>query len=596
MMTPNTNGRLLRLAVGIAVIAVLLPERSNAFFVPHPIASTTRSATAATTTHRFLAADGGGDPTTTNAGDGLRIAVVGSGPSGLLLSHLLLGPGGNGSGEQHRIELFDGRSDPRSNRLEGRAYALGIGMRGRTAIRSAGPGLWEAVKARGYESERFRVHIGVSPRRDVVIPLRSDSKEPKDSPAYVEPSVLLYQSELCAALLTKLEEDPDKSRNLSISFDTRVVGCDLERMTIRTAVRSPSGVDDGDIVESESGPFDLIVGCDGVNSVVRASIDGAFPEFETTREKIPGFTKVVRLDAPVGKPTSETNEKPVYDPKSVCILLPSGAFIEPTGDDGSCCVLFSGRAGTGPDDGSSSPPGETGSGLPVYLTERNNATAVVEALRERFPRWREDALPEIADQLMKQDLDGNSAYSVTCNTYHYRNRAVLLGDAAHATGGVSGQGVNSALVDARVLAESLRSATTTGTLGDALLAYSTKQVPEGKALYDLSFGPKPEGVKKKLLWGIKNLRDAVFKGRLGIGENTLQTRLSSELTPFATVRRERDYFYAATAAADSGGEDGNGEDDGSAFPSDEEFRERIAALHDLAGATAAAASEAEVAV
>jgi 2-polyprenyl-6-methoxyphenol hydroxylase-like FAD-dependent oxidoreductase len=44
---------------------------------------------------------------------------------------------------------------------------------------------------------------------------------------------------------------------------------------------------------------------------------------------------------------------------------------------------------------------------------------------------------------------------VTCNTYHYGNFAVLTGDAAHATGGVSGQGVNSALQDAALLANCL---------------------------------------------------------------------------------------------------------------------------------------------
>eukprot|EP00535_Pseudo-nitzschia_heimii_P006776 CAMPEP_0197184644 /NCGR_PEP_ID=MMETSP1423-20130617/10262_1 /TAXON_ID=476441 /ORGANISM="Pseudo-nitzschia heimii, Strain UNC1101" /LENGTH=562 /DNA_ID=CAMNT_0042635515 /DNA_START=66 /DNA_END=1754 /DNA_ORIENTATION=- len=544
---------LLRLTVAIAVV-LLEAHRSNAFVARNTAnfletaASARHSAAANTITQRFVAASG--DVTTaTNVGDGLRIAVVGSGPSGLLLSNLLLGS----DKESHQITLFDGRSDPRTNQLDGRAYALGIGMRGRTAIQSADPAIWEAVKARGFESSRFNVHIGVSSEKDLVVPLRSDSKVPRDSPNYVEPSVLLYQSELCASLLTELEEDPNKKNNLSFNFNARVVDCDLDTMKIRTATKST----DESITEDEFGPFDLIVGCDGVNSVVRASIDGAFPEFDTTREKIPGFTKVVRLDAPVGAPSDDGQD--VYDPKSVCILLPSGAFIEPVGDDGSCCILFSGRGG-GPDQADTS-------GLPAYLKETSNATAVEEALRDRFPRWRDDALPGIAEQLMAQDLASNSAYSVTCNTYHYRNKAVLLGDAAHATGGVSGQGVNSALVDAKVLAESLRSRES---LGDALLAYSRKQVPEGKALYDLSFGPKPQGLKKKLLWGVKTIRDAIFQGRLGIGEDTLQTRLSSELTPFATVRRERDYFYT--------------NDDVEEFSSDEEFRRQIEALHEFAPA------------
>ena len=43
---------------------------------------------------------------------------------------------------------------------------------------------------------------------------------------------------------------------------------------------------------------------------------------------------------------------------------------------------------------------------------------------------------------------------------------------------------------------------------------------------------------------IKEDKDALFRGKiLGIGELPLQTRLSSELTSFADIRRERDEFY-----------------------------------------------------
>ena len=509
-----------------------------------------------------------------NREDGLKIAMVGAGPSGLLLSHLLQTDNENDD-RQYSITIFDGRSDPRTNELEGRAYALGIGMRGRTAIRSAAPELWEAVKSRGFESERFKLHIGLSDKRDLVIPLRSDSKPSKDSSSssssssshgVVEPSLLIYQSELCASLLEELDEgDANKKKkkgNLELHFDTKVVDCNLDTMKIRAL--SPDGKNtaaetetSGDGTIAEFGPFDLIVGCDGVNSRVRTSIDEIFPQFSTTRERLPGFLKVVRLGYPIG--TTSEDGRDAYDPAAVSLLIPSGAFIEPTGKDGSCCILFSGRGGGGEDDTS---------GLPVYLRETQNATAVEEALRNAFPRWKDESFPDIAEQLMGQDL--TTAYSVTCNTYHYQDKVVLIGDAAHATGGVSGQGVNSALVDAMILAKSLRSSSN---LGESLLAYSMRQVPEGRALYDLSFGPKPNGFKKKLLWGLKNIRDALFKGRLRIGEETLQTRLSSELTSFASIRREREYFYNANNRDD--------EKVQSSFPSDHDFRKQLEALHKI---------------
>ena len=115
-------------------------------------------------------------PNNLNDNKGLKIAVVGAGPSGLLLTHLLMKNDNNGT-NQPKITLFDSRSDPRANEIDGRAYALGIGIRGRTAIQKTDPDLWEAVKSRGYESERFKLHLSISKDRDLIIPLRSDSKK-----------------------------------------------------------------------------------------------------------------------------------------------------------------------------------------------------------------------------------------------------------------------------------------------------------------------------------------------------------------------------------------------------------------------------------
>ena len=106
--------------------------------------------------------------------------------------------------------------------------------------------------------------------------------------------------------------------------------------------------------------------------------------------------------------------------------------------------------------------------------------------------------------------------------------------------------MNSALVDAVVLAESLEEnfdpTNRQLSLQKALLRYSQRQVPEGKALYDLSFGPKPSGVRKvKFLF--QSALDTLFQGRLGIGRPPLQTMLTTSTRPFSEVRRERDAFY-----------------------------------------------------
>lgn len=72
---------------------------------------------------------------------GKRVTIAGAGPSGLLLAYRLLQAGA-------AVHVLEARSDPRGDAaaLEGRAYALGLGIRGRTAIRTAGNALWDAVK------------------------------------------------------------------------------------------------------------------------------------------------------------------------------------------------------------------------------------------------------------------------------------------------------------------------------------------------------------------------------------------------------------------------------------------------------------------
>jgi hypothetical protein len=76
-----------------------------------------------------------------------------------------------------------------------------------------------------------------------------------------------------------------------------------------------------------------------------------------------------------------------------------------------------------------------------------------------------------------------------------------------------------------------------------LLAYSQVQVPEGQALYELSFGPNSKSIGKRLLVGIKTVRDSLFKGRWGIGALPLRTLLTTSLQSFADLRRDRDELY-----------------------------------------------------
>jgi kynurenine 3-monooxygenase len=431
---------------------------------------------------------------------GLKVAVIGGGPSGLLLAHRLLKAGGT-------VNLYERR--PKPDQLEHRAYALGVGIRGRTAIQSVDLDLWKVVQGRGFASERFILHAG-----PLSIRLR-DEKDGKSSiGAAVEPSLLLFQSDLCRALVDDLETRWSATGRLNLNFDSEINDLDLVKKTVAS----------GSIgLTTKKEAFDLVVGCDGVNSIVRKQIDTLWPEFQTTQELLPGVFKVVQL----------ATMPPLLDPSAVQLLIPKSggitAFVEPTAN-GRCCVLFAGRS---EDD---------------VLLGSTNSSAILEQLESRYPKLLGADLGSAAEQLA---ILGKAAQAsrVTCNMYHFGNVAALAGDAAHATGGVSGQGVNSALQDSALLADCLvqlyDSQQKEKSLASALLSYSQRAVPEGKALYDLSFGPNPPTMMGKLRFAFKSARDSLFKGRFGIGELPLQTLLTTSLKSFADIRRDRDPFYDA---------------------------------------------------
>jgi kynurenine 3-monooxygenase len=245
-----------------------------------------------------------------------------------------------------------------------------------------------------------------------------------------------------------------------------------------------------------------------------------WPDFEAHQEAIPGEFKVVRL----------SRMPPKLDPAAVALVVPKSggvsAFIEPTVAS-SCCILFAGNNASDP------------------LLSSTNTTLLQELIAERFPKLQGIDLESSAEQLAAATT--GSASLVKCPTFHYAHKAALVGDAAHATGGVSGQGVNSALVDSVVLADCLGrefdASAKSESVRRALLQYSQRQVPEAKALYELSFGPKPKSLTKKLRLTFQTVRDSLFKGRWGIGRLPLRTKLTTSLQSFADIRRDRNADY-----------------------------------------------------
>jgi kynurenine 3-monooxygenase len=184
--------------------------------------------------------------------------------------------------------------------------------------------------------------------------------------------------------------------------------------------------------------------------------------------------------------------------------------------------------------------------VPEQNTKSENLKIDLESTAQdflyQFPLLDESNVTDILLQLLVQRP--RSVYSVQCNVYHVDSFAALVGDAAHATGGVTGQGCNSALVDSAALADELYRCFT-----DESSASLTKDQKIGKALVAYSQKAFGEPNETSSLWlkiwiRINLLVDSVFGGKIGIGRPSLQKLLTTTLIPFSTIRRDRGDLYA----------------------------------------------------
>ena len=527
----------------LSVTSILLPT-TGAFVTPQHASSKTQQYYHALQAHSDKEWD-------------LNVAIVGAGPSGLLLAHKLL----QSNIPVSNIDVFESRSDPRDLKKQqgSRAYALGLGIRGRSAIRTVDEELWTAVKKRGFECERFRLHF----TQKLNVKLR-------DREEGVEPSVLIYQTDLCSGLLDELELRSSESSKCTVKvhYEKFIKQVDLANAIITN--------------EQKKGPYDLIVGCDGANSIVRGALEKYSPPntFQFTQRKLlPGCFKVCRL----------TSMPPLLDQNSVALLLPESkalgvtAFVVPT-VNGGCCILFAGKLS---DSSSKSEQEEAEANLNSLLFPDPNlsdrdihsdAGLTKEMIFAQFPLLEgAPGMDDAVQQLLNQRT--SVADSVKCNIYNSPSTitpTALCGDAAHATGGVSGQGCNSALIDAAVLVDCLIenyqprtnddniAVTKKAMLHQSLQSYSNKQVPEGLALYDLSFGNdgKTLPIFRNIRAMLSNLIDTIFGGRFAIGKKPLQTLLASSLDSFTDIRRERQKYFLEE------------------FPTDEEFDRQLESVYD----------------
>ncbi|KAF4615454.1 hypothetical protein D9613_002964 [Agrocybe pediades] len=340
-------------------------------------------------------------PNPSDAGNQRKKAiVVGAGPVGALAALALAKRG-------WFVEVYEGRPDIRlpssKARTEQRSINLAISHRGIAALEAIEP----AAASRFLES--------AIPMRGRMIHKLSGAldSQPYDRDGQCINSI--DRALLNEGLLHQVAESP----NINLFFNHRVTGVDFDGKTI--AIRdSLSGKD-------FTTRFNLCIGADGSYSIIRRQMMRVV-RMNYQQEYI--RDEYLELKMPAGR---DHAGQPTFllDPNHLHIW-PRHSFMLialPNKDKTFTCTLFAPTA---------------------ELDRLCSADSILTWFKSYFP----DALRLIGENSLLEDFKRNPKSPLICtkaNPYHYKDRAIILGDAAHSMVPFYGQGLNAGLEDVRVL-------------------------------------------------------------------------------------------------------------------------------------------------
>lgn len=340
--------------------------------------------------------------------DAVRKAVViGAGPVGCLTAMSLAKMG-------WQVDVFEARPDMRLSASKAAAQQRSINL----AISSRGIAALQAVDSAA--AARFL---------KTVIPMRGrmihDIHGIQHSQQY-DPDGQCINSIDRALLNEGLLEEILAVSNIRVFFQRKVLSVDFDRrlMTAR----------DGDANTDFEIPFDFCVGADGSFSVIRRQLMRVV-RMDYQQEYIPHEYLELKI-----QPGKDADGSPTFllDPNHLHIW-PRHSFMLialPNKDMTFTCTLFA-------------PTSE--------FELLKDPDAIVAWFKSYFP----DALALIGERPLLDSFTNNprsSLISIKTNPYHYKDRAIILGDAAHSMVPFYGQGLNCGLEDVRVMSVMLQEA------------------------------------------------------------------------------------------------------------------------------------------
>ncbi len=325
-----------------------------------------------------------------------KLVLIGSGLAGGLLAAYL---GRRG----YEVDLYERRADPREgNIVGGRSINLAISTRGIHALEQigiAGEALQHAIPMRGRM-------------------IHDRSGELHFSPYDVDPKKCI-NSIGRAALNTTVIEAAQRYTNVRVHFNHKCTGVHLESASAQLETAEGAVTARGDAV----------IGVDGAFSAVRKSMQRDIASFQYDESYLAhGYKELTIPPGPDGSWRMEKNALHIWPRKSFMMIA------LPNPDASFTCTLF-----------------WEFEGRRSFATMKTDDD-VRRFFEEEFP----DAVPLMPSLL--DDFRNNptgSLVTIRCAPWFYRDKACLVGDAAHAVVPFYGQGMNAAFEDCVVLDECL---------------------------------------------------------------------------------------------------------------------------------------------
>ncbi|CAH1402338.1 unnamed protein product [Nezara viridula] len=331
----------------------------------------------------------------------------------------------------HEVHIYDFRNDPRTEKLsKGRSINLALSTRGIEALSRVGV-------------EGVILEHGIPMKGRMIHSKSGEKKSIPYDPVYKKCIYSVGRKHLNELLITEAE----KYQNVHLHFNHKITSVNFEEKKIffKSADNNNS--------ELKEDKGDLIVGADGAFSIVRREMMKQ-PMFNFSQTYIEHGYRELTIP-PANNFKMESNHLHIW-PRGEFMLIAL-----PNQDDSWTVTLF----------------------MPLVKFDelQGKEHAIKSFFQQNFP----DALQLIGDSKVIEDFSKPShLVSIKCTKYNVGNKAVILGDSAHAMVPFYGQGMNAGFEDCRILDEFIHSEGLD--LEEALELFSITRAKNAEAICNLS--------------------------------------------------------------------------------------------------------------